>query len=121
MDNPSTGNTGFRNTLATPLQKQGDFTEFLDTTTVVGHDALGRPLYQGEVFNPSTTRSVGGIPVRDGYGFDPATGLPIAGQANTIPHNDPLWSPLATAVIPPMPGLDRNTTRANGRGGKPAE
>ena len=46
----------------------------------------------GEIFNPATTRTVGGIPVRDGYGFDPVTGLPIAGQANIIPANDPLRS-----------------------------
>src|SRR5436309_4548308 len=28
-------------------------------------------MYQGEIFNPSTTRLVNGVPVRDGYGFDP--------------------------------------------------
>lgn len=117
MDYHSTVNTGFVNTLATPLQKQGNFSEFLDTNTVVGHDALGRPLYKGEIFNPATTRKVGAVPVRDGYGFDPVTGLPIVGQANIIPNNDPLFSPLATAVIPLMPALDRNTLRANGFGG----
>jgi hypothetical protein len=117
MDYHSTVNTGYVNTLATPLQKQGDFTEFLDTTKVVGHDALNRPIYQGEIFNPATTRQVGGVPVRDGYGFDSTTGLPIAGQANIIPSTDPLWSPMATAVIPLMPALDRNTLRQNGFGG----
>lgn len=120
MDYHSTVNTGFVNTLATPLQKTGDFSEFLPDLTatgVVGHDALGRPIYQGEIFNPATTRQVGGIPVRDGYGFDPTTGLPIAGKANVIPTTDPLWSPLATAILPLMPKLDRNTTRANGFGG----
>lgn len=117
MDYHSTVNTGFVNTLATPLQKQGDFSEFLDTTNIVAQDALNRPIYQGEIFNPASTRQVGGVPVRDGYGFDPTTGLPIAGQANIIPSTDPLWSPMATAVIPLMPGLDRNTLRQNGFGG----
>jgi hypothetical protein len=116
MDYHSTVNTGFVNTLATPLQKQGNFSEFL-TNTVVGNDALGRPIYQGEIFNPASTRKVGGVPVRDGYGFDPTSGLPIAGQANIIPSTDPLWSPLATAIIPLMPKLDRNTVRQNGFGG----
>src|SRR4029077_9682859 len=97
LDYHSTVNTGYVNTLPTPLQRQGDFTEFLDTSTVVANDVLGRPIYQGEIFNPATTRLVGGVPVRDGYGFD-AAGLPISGLANKIPSNDPLWSPLATAV-----------------------
>jgi hypothetical protein len=117
MDYHSTVNTGFVNTLATPLQKTGDFSEFLDTATTVGTDALGRPMYQGEIYNPATTRLVGGKVVRDGYGFDSVTGLPIAGQANIIPTNDPLRSPVAAAVIPLMPALDRDTLRANGFGG----
>src|SRR6266849_4842029 len=117
LDYHSTVNTGFVNTLATPLQRTGDFTEFLNTSTVLGSDALGRPIYQGEIFNPATTRLVGGVPVRDGYGFNATTGLPIAGQANIIPATDPLWSPLATAVIPNIPALDRNTLKVNGFGG----
>jgi hypothetical protein len=116
LDYHSTVNTGFVNTLATPLQRTGDFTEFL-TSTVIGHDAKGRPIYQGEIFNPATTRLVGGVPVRDGYGFNSTTGLPIAGQANIIPATDPLRSPLATAVIPNIPALDRNTLKVNGFGG----
>jgi len=101
LDYHSTVNTGFVNTLATPLQRTSDFSEFLDTTTIVAHDALGRPIYQGEIFNPATTRlAPNGKPVRDGYGFAPTTGQPITGQSNIIPAGDPLWSPLATAVIP---------------------
>ena len=117
LDYHSTVNTGYVNTLPTPLQRQGNFTEFLDPSTVVANDVLGRPIYQGEIFNPASTRLVGGVPVRDGYGFDPVTGAPIAGQANIIPSSDPLWSPLATAVIPNIPALDRDTLRVNGFGG----
>src|SRR5260370_19396419 len=73
LDYHSTVNTGFVNTLATPLQRQGNFTEFL-TSTVIGHDAKGRPIYQGEIFNPATTRSVAAVPIRDGYGFNSTTG-----------------------------------------------
>ncbi|MGH9350987.1 MAG: TonB-dependent receptor domain-containing protein [Terriglobia bacterium] len=51
-------------------------------------DALGRPIYQGEIFNPATTRTLKGVEVRDGFGFDPTTGLPIPGQANVIPTAD---------------------------------
>src|SRR5438094_4373427 len=124
LDYHSTVNTGFANTLPTPAQRQGDFSEFLtgkqaaDSKGNLLFDALGRPLFVGEVFNPATTRAgPGGVPVRDGYGFDPVTGLPIPGQANIIPANDPLRSSLAAFVIPNIPALDRNTTYLNGFGG----
>src|SRR6266550_474546 len=115
LDYHSTVNTGFVNTLPTLAERQGDFsgTGLLDTTTIVGHDALNRPIYQGEIFNPATTRlGPGGVAVRDGYGFDTTTGFPIAGQANIIPANDPLRSSLAAFTIPNIPALDRNTLRA---------
>src|SRR5438477_3268920 len=119
LDYHSTVNTGFVNTLPDAAQRTGNFSGagILDTTSIVGHDELGRPIYQGEIFNPATTRLVNGVPVRDGYGFDPVTGLPIPGQANIIPANDPLRSPLAAFVIPNIPALDRNQLRANGFGG----
>src|SRR5438067_2476089 len=131
LDYHSTVNTGFVNTLPTAAERQGDFSdpEVLKTANIVGHDALNRPIYQGEIFNPATTRlGPGGVPVRDGYGFDPITGLPIAGQANIIPANDPLRSSVAAFTIPNIPALDRTVcpdatgnlgtcVRANGFGG----
>ncbi len=110
LDYHSIVNTGYVNTLPTPAERMGDFSQLLTNTVVVDHDALGRPIYQGEIFNPATTRVVNGVPVRDGYGFDKVTGLPIAGQANIIPSNDPLLSKVAAQyVIPNIPALDRNT------------
>ncbi|MFZ0761772.1 MAG: hypothetical protein WAM69_17640, partial [Candidatus Sulfotelmatobacter sp.] len=50
-------------------------------------DALSRPVFQNEIFDPATTRMVGGAVVRDGFGFASATGQPVAGQANIIPTN----------------------------------
>src|SRR5216683_1717603 len=56
LDYHSTVNTGFVNTLPTPLQRQGDFSEFLtgsqaaDSKGNLIFDALGRPIFQGEVF-----------------------------------------------------------------------
>jgi len=123
LDYHSTVNTGYVNTLPTPAQRTGDFSEFLtgaqavDSNNTPIFDVLGRPVFQGEIFNPASTRLVGGVPVRDGYGFDPVTGAPIAGQANIIPSSDPLWSPVASAVIPNIPALDRDTLRVNGFGG----
>ena len=89
------------NTVPTTAFLQGNFSNpaFLNTTTPIATDVLGRPIYAGEIFNPATTRTVSGIPVRDGYGFDPTTGLPIAGQANIIPANDPLRSQIAAKLV----------------------
>jgi Carboxypeptidase regulatory-like domain len=119
LDYHSTVNTGYQNTLPTPLERGGDFSQLLSSPNAgcgappcqIGTDALGRPIYYGEIFNPATTRTVGGIPVRDGYGFDPTTGLPIPGQANMIPANDPLMSGNAggQVVAGLIPALDRNT------------
>lgn len=70
-------------TVPTLSERGGDFSDLLGAQT--GMDALGRPVYTGEIYDPSTTRSVNGQTVRDGYGFDPSTGLPIPGQANVLP------------------------------------
>jgi hypothetical protein len=113
LDYHSTVNTGFVNVMATPAQRTGDFSELLNTSKVVGTDALDRPMYQGEIYNPATTRRIGNIPVRDGYGFDPTTGFAISGQANIIPADDPLRSAVASSVIPNIPTLDRATIFQN--------
>ncbi len=44
------------NVPTTPMES-GDFSSFLGTT-VVGTDALGRPIYAGAIYNPYTTRQV---------------------------------------------------------------
>ncbi len=92
-----------------PAFLQGDFSSplLLNTSTPVATDALGRPVFAGEIFNPATSRTVAGVPVRDGYGFDPVTGLPIAGQANIIPANDPLRSAIAAKLAALIPAPDR--------------
>ena len=118
LDYHSTVNTGLVNTLPTPVQRTGNFSDpaILNTNNIVAHDVLGRPIYQGEIFNPATTRLVGNVPVRDGYGFDPVTGLPTA-TPNVIPAGDPLRSAVAAAVIPNIPALDLNRLKVNGFGG----
>src|SRR5205085_1815846 len=73
LDYHSTVNTGYVNTLPTALQKQGNFSEFLTGNQVMDtkgnplFDALGRPIMQGAIYNPATTRLVNGVPVRDPY------------------------------------------------------
>ncbi len=113
LDYRSSVNTGFVHFLPLPAERTGDFSFLLDTTNQVGTDALGRPIFKGEIFNPATSRTVGGVNVRDGYGFDPVTGLPIAGQANIIPAGDPLRSQIAAKWIPLIPQPDRVQTNLN--------
>jgi len=118
LDYHSTVNTGYQNTLPTPAERSGDFSQLLQSPKAgcatppcaIGTDALNRPIYYGEIFNPATTRMVSGIPVRDGYGFSPVTGLPTS-TANMIPANDPLLMGNAGAqyVNSIIPNLDRNT------------
>ncbi len=96
---------GFGNTTPIDAFKAGDFSSLLDTGTVVANDALGRPVYKGEIFDPATTTLVGAVPVRTGYGFDPTTGLPIAGQANIIPSS--AFSTVASRISALMVHPDR--------------
>ena len=98
---------GYSNTVPTLPMRTGDFSSLLDTSSQVATDALGRPIYQGEIFNPATTRLINGIPVRDGYGFDPVTGLPTS-SANIIPATDPLRSQVAARYINLIPPPDRS-------------
>jgi len=102
-------------TIPTAAMRTGNFSEMLGSQ--VGTDALGRPVYQGEIFDPTTTRDVGGEPVRDGFGFDPTTGLPIPGQANVIPAG--MISTASAQLLPLFPdplysGATKNTPRFNG-------
>ena len=117
LDYRSTVNIGYVNTLPLTAQRNGDFSGLLNTNNIVGKDALGRPIYQGEIFNPTVVQTVNGVAVRNGYGFDPTTGLPIAGAANIIPANDPLRSQIAAKYVPLIPSPNRETLSQNEFGG----
>ena len=120
FDYHSTVNTGFQNTLPTVAERGGDFSALLNPPTLpsgcttapckIDTDPLGRPIYYGEIYEPASTRTVSGVPVRDGYGFDPTTGLPTA-TANMIPATDPLMTMNTGSqyVASIIPKLDRNT------------
>lgn len=85
---------GFGNTTPIDAFKQGDFSALL-TGNQVGTDVLGRPIFEGQIFNPATTRFVNGIPVRDPY------------PGNQIPANDPLRSAVAAQIASLMVSPDR--------------
>jgi hypothetical protein len=112
LDYHSTVNIGYQNTLPTVAERAGDFSELMSPPAAtlaangcssapcqVGTDALGRPIYYGELFNPATTRFVNGVPVRDPY------------PGNMIPSTDPLeaGNKGGLKVNSLEPPLDRNT------------
>jgi len=95
-------------------------------------DALGRPVYSGMIYDPATQRTVtagavdpvtgltavrGGM-VRDGFGFDPLTGLPLA-NANQLDRISSVSAKIVdifrTSYPPMAPGLVNNSaiTRQN--------
>ena len=85
---------GFGNTTPTDAFKNGNFGALL-TNNQIGTDALGRPILQGQIFDPQTTRMVNGIPVRDPF------------PGNVIPANHPLRSVVASRIVPLMVQPDR--------------
>ena len=63
------GGTQSIGTVPTALMRTGNFSEWLGPQT--GTDALGRPIYQGEIYDPATTRpdGAGGF-IRDPFDFN---------------------------------------------------
>ena len=84
-------------TIPTALEEQGNFSDVLGAA--VGTDPLGRTVYKNQIFDPTTTRTVGGSTVRDPF------------PGNIIPKN--VWDPAAAKVAalyaqPTIAGLSQN-------------
>ncbi len=85
-------------TVPIPEFLEGDFSKLL-TTTELGKDALGRPIYQGAIYDPKTMRQEGGKWVSDPF------------PGNIIPKNR--FSQVSTKIVdlykqhytPLVPGL----------------
>lgn len=99
-------------TIPTAAMRGGDFSSFLGSQ--VGTDALGRPVYTNEIYDPTTTRNVTAGQV------DPVTGLTATADAtirdpfpgNIIPKNE--FSTANSVLLPLFPnplfsGNTRNT------------
>jgi hypothetical protein len=56
-------------TVPTAAERTGDFSALLDTGNVLGTNPCqgGAPIYQGEIFNPATTTTVGGVECRQPF------------------------------------------------------
>ncbi|HET6962012.1 MAG TPA: TonB-dependent receptor, partial [Terriglobia bacterium] len=101
-------------TVPTEAMRGGNLSNILGGQ--IGTDAVGRPVYASQIFDPATTRTVAAgatDPVsglvntsgssailRDGFGFSPTTGLPTA-QANIIPSGR--IDPVARAMFAQFP------------------
>ncbi|MBV9343276.1 MAG: TonB-dependent receptor, partial [Acidobacteria bacterium] len=105
---PTDGTNGTSN------ERSGDFSGILGPqSTNCGangtspcFDALGRPVFVNEIYDPNTTQTLpGGSIVRNGFGFDPTTGQPIPGQANIIPAGRMNSIGLNYAALYPSPNL----------------
>jgi Carboxypeptidase regulatory-like domain/TonB dependent receptor len=92
---------GFGNSTPIDAFKAGDFSSLLtgnqakDSNGIPVVDALGRPVMEGAIYNPATTQTVGGVPVRDPY------------PGNIIPPGDPLLSVVSSRITPLMVHPDR--------------
>lgn len=89
---------GFGNTTPTDAFKAGNFSALL-TGKQVGTDALGRPIMEGAIYDPTTTRLVDGVPVRDPFPGNLIPGSLRSNVANKI---------AALMVRPDRPGLVNN-------------
>lgn len=89
---------GFGNTTPIDAFKQGDFSALL-TGRQVGTDALGRAIMDGQIYDPSSTRQVNGVPVRDPF---PGNVIPASMRSSVANKLVPLM------VSPDRPGLALN-------------
>ena len=93
----------FTNTTPTGAFKTGDFGALLGGQ--IGTDALGRPMLDGGIYDPSTTRTVNGVPTRDPF------------PNNVIPASHPLLDSAARQIADVMVSPDRAGTAFNTSGG----
>ena len=83
---------GFGNTTPIDAFKQGDFSPLL-TGRQLGSDVTGRPIMDGAIFDPASTRTQGGVPVRDPF---PNNRIPVS-----------MFSSVASKIVPLMVRPDR--------------
>ena len=86
----------------TVANRNGDFSATLTNTSLGTNPCDGNPIYQGEIFDPATTRQVGGVYCRTPFNY--------GGQLN---HIDPArFSAVAKNVLTYMP-LPQNSSLTN--------
>jgi hypothetical protein len=86
-------------TVPTPAEIGGDFTASLNIANVLGTNPCdGTPIYQGEIFDPTTTRTVGTTQCRTAFMNEPgSTGNKIpTGELTTVGKNILAFYPAPT-------------------------
>lgn len=82
-------------TVPTALERTGNFSQFLNTSDPIGTNPCdGTTIYYGEIFDPSTTRTVGGVPCRTAF----------SGNAFTTSQFSSVATHLLSYYPPPMNG-----------------
>ena len=95
--------SGFAGSTPADAFRRGDFQRLFNGRQVAV-DALGRTVHAGQVFDPASTRTVGGVPVRDAF------------PDNRVPASHPLRSRVAAQVIPLMARPERSGLEFNVQG-----
>jgi len=111
--------SGFVWNVPTQEIRDGDFSPYLDLNTQIATDALGRPIYDGQIFDPSTTRQTTAGQVDPLTGITAVTSAPVREPfaGNIIPDDHPLLSQVAANYIPLIPKPDRPGLNLNSFGG----
>jgi Carboxypeptidase regulatory-like domain len=77
-----TSGGAFSYTVPTSAERTGDFSAILNTANVLGTNPCdGTPIYQGEIFDPATVQTVGGVQCRTAFMNEPGS------TGNVIPTN----------------------------------
>ncbi|HEY7212054.1 MAG TPA: TonB-dependent receptor, partial [Bryobacteraceae bacterium] len=85
-------NIGGTNTSIVPTaaQRNGDFSSILTNQVVGSNPCTGQPIYQGQIFDPTTTRTINGVTCRDPF---PNNKIP-ASMLSTVSQNMLSYLPL---------------------------
>lgn len=70
-------------TVPTDAERQGDFSAFLTNTQIGTNPCDGTPIFVGQIFNPATTQTVGGVQCRTAFPANKIT-TPLSAVAQNI-------------------------------------
>ena len=86
-------------TVPTDAQRTGDFTSTLNMSNILGTNPCdSTPIYEGEIFDPTTTQTVGSVQCRTAYMNEPGSAGNVvpAGMISSIAQNVLQYYPHAT-------------------------
>jgi hypothetical protein len=93
-------------TVPTSAELAGNFTAALDTSSVLGTNPCdGTPIYQGEIFDPATTKTVGGLECRTAFMNEPGS------AGNVIPTSR--FSKVGQTILSYYPAAQNNNSLVN--------